>query len=150
MYNPTWDRQGAGVVISNNSTQLCRRIGIEIQGCGRGGCNGIFVPLDGPVVSGNFIYNPVLIANSTWPSSLLLGASNSRIINNTMTLNTVGTSCYDHAYGIEGGIRGAYQRQRCYLNSGRSVTDPPIKCAGPIFPTVIESEQMSRRFIRYQ
>jgi hypothetical protein len=105
MYNATWNGNGAGVVISNNDIQLYHRIGIEVQGCGRGGCNGTYVPLVGPVVSGNFIHDPVPTADSTWPSSLLLGGSNGQTINNTLTLNTVGTACYDHAYGIEGGTR---------------------------------------------
>jgi hypothetical protein len=123
MYNPLWDHRGTGVVISNNDIQLYHRIGIEVQGCGRGGCNGVFVPLDGSIVSGNFIHDPAPMANSTWPSSLLLGGSHSQVINNTMTLNTTGTSCYDHAYGIEGGMRGG-------ITNGNVVSSVMGVCAG--------------------
>jgi hypothetical protein len=98
------------IVISDNDITLEGRIGIEVQGAGKGncpgGCNYDVSPSDGTVVKGNYMHNFFTPMNNEFAFSLMFGSTNAQYINNSAVNSKPGPCSFRLAIALETAMNG--------------------------------------------
>jgi hypothetical protein len=98
------------IVISNNDLSLVQRIGIEVQGIGKGncpgGCDRTGLQNDGAIVKGNYMHDFYTPIGNQFAFSLMFGSTNAQYINNSAVNSKPGPCGFRLAIALETVMNG--------------------------------------------